>query len=71
MWQLFDLFAVVGKPLIGQLLCFDIKQNLQILAAVNLPVGSNGTEYGGIESTVDGLYLSSGPGLFAQLAWYF
>ena len=50
---------------------FDWKQNLLVLGALNLPLGSDGTEYGGIESPVDGLYYSSGPSVFAQLAWYF
>jgi hypothetical protein len=31
----------------------------------------SGSEFGGIESGTDGLYLSSGPGVFAQMAWYF
>lgn len=50
---------------------YDWKQNLQILAAINIPVGSNGSEYGGIEAVTDNLFLSTGPGFFAQLAWYF
>jgi len=50
---------------------YDWKQNLQVLGALNIPVGASGTEYGGIEAPVDGQYFSSGPGLFAQLAWYF
>jgi hypothetical protein len=47
------------------------KQNLMLLGALNLPIGSDGTEYGGIEAPVDDMYFSSGPSLFAQLAWYF
>ena len=47
------------------------KQNLQVLGAINLPIGASGTEYGGIEAPADGKYFSTGPGLFAQLAWYF
>ena len=50
---------------------FDWKQNLQLLMALNLPVGSSGTEYGGIETGIEGKYFSSGPGAFVQLAWYF
>ena len=50
---------------------YDWKQNLVVLGALNIPIGSDGTEYGGIESPVDGLYFSTGPSLFAQLAWYF
>jgi hypothetical protein len=50
---------------------YDWKQNLQILAAVNIPVGPDGSEYGGIEAPLEGQYFSTGPGLFAQLAWYY
>ena len=49
----------------------DLKQDLQILAALNIPVGPDGTEYGGIDSGIPGKQLSTGPGIFAQLAWYF
>lgn len=47
------------------------KQDIQILGAVNIPIGSDGTEYGGIGSPLENLYFSTGPGFFAQLAWYF
>ncbi len=50
---------------------YDWKQNLQILAAVNIPVGPDGSEYGGIEAPLAGQYFSTGPGFFAQLAWYY
>jgi hypothetical protein len=50
---------------------YDWKQNLQILAAVNIPVGPDGSEYGGIEAPMEGLYFSTGPGFYAQLAWYY
>jgi hypothetical protein len=50
---------------------YDWKQNLMVLAALNIPIGPEGSEYGGIEAPVDGLYFSTGPSLFAQLAWYF
>jgi hypothetical protein len=50
---------------------YDWKQNVLLLGALNLPLGSDGSEFGGIEAPADGLYYSSGPGVFAQLAWYF
>jgi len=50
---------------------YDWKQDLQVLGALNFPIGPNGSEYGGIDSGQPGLYLSTGPSLFAQLAWYF
>ena len=50
---------------------YDLAQDWQLLLAGNLPFGSQGTEFGGLDSPVDGLQLSSGPSLFAQLAFYF
>ncbi|MEJ2383387.1 MAG: hypothetical protein P8Y54_03220, partial [Xanthomonadales bacterium] len=50
---------------------YDWRQNLQVVAALNLPIGPNGSEYGGVETPVDGRYLSTGAGVFAQLAYYF
>ena len=52
-------------------LSYDWKQDLQVLGALNFPIGPNGSEYGGIDTEQPGLYLSTGPSLFAQLAWYF
>ena len=49
----------------------DLRQDLLLLCALNLPAGPSGSEYGGIETPIENRYLSSGPGLFAQLAWYF
>ncbi|PSW06629.1 hypothetical protein [Photobacterium lipolyticum] len=55
----------------------DIEQDLQLLVAVNLPVGAKGTEFGGVEVS-SGLpvnnqtnYLATDLGLQAQIAWYF
>jgi len=50
---------------------FDVKQDLMLLCALNFPVGPRGSEYGGIEVPAEDSYLSSGPALYAQLAWYF
>jgi hypothetical protein len=50
---------------------YDLKQDWQLLAAISLPVGAAGTEYGGIDSAVAGKQLSTEFSLFAQLAWYF
>jgi hypothetical protein len=49
----------------------DLEQNLQLLLAANLPAGDDGSEFGGIDSGIDGRPLSTGNSLFAQLAWYF
>jgi len=68
-----NLFVNLGDPsLLAQLVArWDWQQDLQLLAALNLPVGPQGTEYGGIETDTPGAFLSTGASLFAQLAWYF
>lgn len=50
---------------------YDFKQDWQFLAALNLPVGAAGTEFGGIDSGISGKPLSTELNVFAQLAWYF
>jgi len=68
-----NLFVNLADPsAFAQLvMSYDMQQDIQLLAALNIPVGPNGSEYGGIEATQAGTYLSTGPSLFAQLAWYF
>ncbi|UCB56129.1 MAG: hypothetical protein JSW45_06255 [Thiotrichales bacterium] len=50
---------------------YDLKQDLQLLAALGVPIGAPGTEYGGIDSAVPGKTFSTSLSVFAQLAWYF
>ncbi len=74
LWQLTpNLFVNVGdgSALVQLVSAYDFKQDWRLLAALNLPVGPAGTEYGGIDSSVEGKQLSTDLGLFAQLAWYF
>ena len=52
-------------------LTYDWQQDIQLITALSVPIGPNGSEYGGINSERPGLYLSTGASLFAQLAWYF
>lgn len=49
----------------------DLAEDFQLLLAMNLPTGSEGSEFGGIDSAVDDRPLSTGISLFAQLAAYF
>ncbi len=49
----------------------DLQQDLSLLLALNLPSGENGSEFGGIDSGIDGPNLGVDTSLFAQLAWYF
>jgi len=50
---------------------YSLSDEMSLLASVNLPLGSSGSEFGGIESGLPDRYLSVGPGVFAQFAWYF
>jgi len=60
-----------GSMLAQLVSSYDLKQDWQLLAALSVPVGPPGTEFGGIDSGVAGKQLSTGLSLFAQLAWYF
>lgn len=60
-----------GSALLQLVTQNDLRENLLLLGAVNLPLGSSGTEFGGIDTGVPGVQLSSGAGIFLQLAWYF
>lgn len=68
-----NAFINIGDPsaLAQLVLSYDWKQDIQLLAALNLPIGPDGSEYGGIETDRPDLYVSTGPSIFAQLAWYF
>jgi hypothetical protein len=50
---------------------YSLSDNMLLLGSLNIPVGSNGSEFGGVPSEVPGRYVSRGAGIFAQLAWYF
>ncbi len=50
---------------------YSIADDMTFLGSINIRLGSSGSEFGGIESGLPGTYLSAGPGLFAQFAWYF
>ena len=50
---------------------YSLGDNATFLGSINLPMGGNGTEFGGPESGIPGRYLSYDAGVFAQLAWYF
>jgi hypothetical protein len=60
-----------GSALAQLVLRWDLAQNWQLLAAATAPLGSKGTEYGGLETGLDDKTLAVGPSLLAQLAWYF
>lgn len=50
---------------------YSLTDNITLLGSLNLPLGDNGSEFGGIESGLLDRYLSTGAGFYAQFAWYF
>ena len=66
------VLANVADPsaLLQVVTSLSLSDNMTFLGSLNLPIGPSGSEFGGVESS-PGQYLSSGPGIFAQLAWYF
>ena len=50
---------------------YSLGDNLTLLAAANLSLGPDGSEFGGIGAGQPDLFLSRAAGFFAQLSWYF
>lgn len=50
---------------------YSLSDNMTFLGSLNIPLGADGTEFGGAESGIPNRYLSYDAGVFAQLAWYF
>lgn len=50
---------------------YSLSDNMTFLASLNIPLGANGSEFGGIDTGLPNRYLSVDAGLFAQFAWYF
>jgi hypothetical protein len=50
---------------------YSLADNMTMLGSINVPLGPEGSEFGGIGSAVSDRYLSSDAGLFAQFAFYF
>jgi hypothetical protein len=50
---------------------YSLSDEMVLLGSINLPLGANGTEFGGVESGLAGRYLSTDGGVFIQFAWYF
>ena len=50
---------------------YSLSDNVTLLASLNVPLGPDGSEFGGIETAIPGRYLAIDAGLFAQVAWYF
>ena len=74
MWtQSPTLLANVADPsgLFQLVTTYSLSDEMTLLGSINLPLGANSSEFGGIESGFPGRYLSSDAGFFAQFAWYF
>jgi hypothetical protein len=67
------LLANVDDPsaLLQLVTQYSLSDNMTFLGSVNVPIGYDGSEFGGIDSGLGDTYLSTGVGIFAQLAWYF
>ncbi len=67
------LFANAADPsaLLQLTTTYSVSDNISVLGSLNVPIGPSGSEFGGIDAGVPGRYLSTGPGIFAQFAWYF
>jgi hypothetical protein len=67
-----NVFVNLGDPsaLLQVVFQNDVRQNLVFLSSINLPIGADGTEFGGLPTDVPGIFLSSGPSIFVQLRWY-
>ena len=60
-----------GSALLQLVSTNSLGDNLTLLGAVGVPLGPSGTEYGGIETDIPGVYFSSSLNAFLQLNWYF
>ena len=67
------VFVNIADPsaLLQVVTSYSLSDNMSFLGSINVPIGPDGSEFGGIESGLPDRYLSRGAGLFAQLAWYF
>ena len=65
-WNLGD-----GSALLQVVTQNSLGDNLVLLGALGVPMGPSGTEYGGIETDIPGVYFSSDMSLFLQLGWYY
>jgi hypothetical protein len=68
-----NLFANLddGSALLQLVTTNSLGDNAEFLAALNVPIGPSGSEYGGIGAGLPGTYLSTSLSLFAQFAFYF
>jgi hypothetical protein len=68
-----NLFANLddGSALLQIVIRKSVSDNAEFIGAVNVPLGPDGTEFGGIETGIANLNLATDFALFTQFAWYF
>ena len=50
---------------------YSLSDEMTLLGSINLPLGPDGREFGGIETGLPDRYLSNDGSVFVQFAWYF
>lgn len=50
---------------------YDAAESMRVTGVIGIPIGADGTEYGGLESAVKQQFFSSGASAYVQVAWYF
>lgn len=67
------VFANISDPsaLLQIMTSYSLSDNTIFLGSINLPLGADGTEFGGVSTGMPDQYLSTGWSVFAQMAWYF
>jgi hypothetical protein len=67
-----NLFTNLGDPsaLLQVATQNDLREDMLLFGAVNVPIGADGTEFGGIPTGVGGVYFSNDFSVFVQLRWY-
>ena len=74
LWSLTPtLFVNAGDPsaLFQLVTSYSLSDEMTLLGSINVPLGPNGSEFGGIDSGSPAQYLSSDGSIFVQFAWYF
>jgi len=60
-----------GSALLQFVTEYSLGNNATFLGSISLPLGPNGSEFGGIPTGMQDRFLSTDLNLFAQFAWYF
>ena len=68
-----NIFANIedGSALLQIVTRNSLSDEVEFIGALNIPLGPDGSEYGGIALDVPNVFLSTDASLFAQIAWYF